>query len=180
MITLVNIIIGVVMAVIGILLTLFSLARNLDSSILRFLTFCLPVKAYFRAREAIEKLGDLKNTTDTIKLSILTNRDTGFRELVMILLKCGLLSGNIDELRLERKRRVAINMPVGGFQSLIAKKDGVEEVIIDTTRSDQQPEDVLKKKADAFIREIIKTYIIFLAIAFFILSIYIALVSNLT
>jgi hypothetical protein len=135
-----------------------------------FFRFLPPVRAYYRAREAIEKLGGLKRT-GIIKRSVLTSQDTGFRELVMILLKYGLLSGNIEELRLEREGRVVINMPVGGFQSLIAKREGNDEVIIDTKFSDQQPIYILKTKADVFVREVITRYILYLAITVFILTI---------
>jgi hypothetical protein len=135
-----------------------------------FFRFLPSVRTYYRAREAIEKLGDLKRI-GTIKLSVLTSRDAGFRELVLILLKCGLLSGNIDELRLEKEGRVVINMPIGGFQSLIAKREGNDEVIIDTKRSDQQPMYILRTKADVFVREVITRYILYLAITVFISTI---------
>ena len=179
----ITIIVSFALAVIALLIVMFSLPRNPESRILRFFEFLPSVCSYYKALKAIEKL-EISNyvihilTTRKFKgTTVLTSKDEGFKELVKLLERDYLGYGvEVEEL--------VMHGLTGGqpweqdFVWLNAKIEGEERVVI--ARVDFTPAiQVLRELADKFVRQKIDKYIVILAIIIFILTISFIFYSNL-
>jgi len=173
------IIIAILAVFMILMVTVLSIALSFNLAILDFCFFRIlpPVRFFRNVMEAISRLGNLNKLGkdedgDELKFSVLKIGDIGFKELVTLLKKESLLSGDIDELRIidYTEQGLILGPSTVGERMLVAITSGKKEAIIHVPFDPTRPIRELKEINEKALRKAISIILIYLVFIWLILS----------
>jgi hypothetical protein len=125
-----------------------------ENSKLLFFRILPPVKSYFNILEALRILNNLNNSDynkdgHEFKFSSLKDNNIGFTELTKVINKEFLISGEIEELRIEEKEASAsIGFSPDIVRTLIALTNGAKSILVYAPFNPIKPITDLKEMAE--------------------------------
>jgi len=142
------------------------------------------VRSYFRALKAIEKLNNIEYVIQDIKKqrfkgkAVLSSKDEGFKDLIMILRKCGDFEDKeiVEELIMHDTKGGLFGEPELMW---LNAKIGNEERVVIASAALIPAIHILKETVNTFVQRKMDSFIVILAVAIFLVTIFLVLYSNL-